>query len=116
MEEERIDLPVEKKESHTIAIQTFSEGVKVIEADQLRVCVPTKECLQFWVHTAACIAAFIVGVVFMGIYDSATTKFAVGQGLLALAVGVLIPSPNYSDLLPSTKKLPTRSARTSHAN
>jgi len=96
----------EKGDSH-IAIQHFDGKVEVVEATQLRVCVPTKECIIFWFHMLAAVFACLAGIVLMcvfrptGLNDSAI--FQAGVAMLATGVGVLIPSPSYGSILPASK-------------
>lgn len=84
-----------RKDSHRILITGFDGHHEVVEADEIRLCVPTAECIRFWATVIACFLAIAIGVFFMIFQGSGSPYFFIGEGLLALGVGVLIPSPNY---------------------
>lgn len=89
---------------HSIAIRDFDGKIVVVEADELRVCVPTIQCFRFWVTVAACFVAGALGVFFMVFQGATSVYFAIGEGLLALAVGILIPGPDYNVLKPQSAR------------
>jgi hypothetical protein len=81
-----------KMSEHSIAIHGFDgEATQVIDADEIRFCVPTKTCIQFWATIIACFVAVAIGVVFMLIPDTTGKLFPIGNSLLCLGCGVLIP-------------------------
>lgn len=94
-----------KKESH-IAIAGFHGDVQVVAAAQLKVCVPTKECIQFWFHMLAAVFACLAGIALMCVFRTTGLNdppvFQAGVAMLALGVGVLIPSPSYGSILPAS--------------
>lgn len=94
----------ERKDSHTIALRGMDGVVELVQADEIRVCVPTKDCVQFWVTVGTCIVCIGIGVFFMAWQGYGSPYFVIGQALLTLALGVLIPGPNYQKILP--KKVP----------
>lgn len=93
----------ERRSSHTIAVRDFDGQVSVFEADEMRVCVPTKACVQFWATVLACFLLVVTGIVFMSVYPPATVKFNIGQTMAATGTGILLPGPNYSKVLPKKK-------------
>lgn len=95
--------------AHRIAVSDFDGHVRVIKADELRVCMPTRECAQFWVTIVACFFGAGLGVFFMVWGGQASTYFEVGLGLLSVSVGILIPGPDYGKVLPkrSSSRAPT---------
>lgn len=88
-----------RKDSHRILITGFDGHNEVVEADEIRFCVPTAECIKFWATVVACFLAVAIGVFFMIYQGSGSPYFPIGSGLLALAIGVLIPSPNYDAMI-----------------
>jgi hypothetical protein len=98
-------MEAEKKPSeHVIALANFDGSVTKVEANELRVCVPTRECIQFWAHTLACVVAVIAGIVLMALFRATgpvpdAAVFQAGASLLALGIGVLIPNPAYGALV-----------------
>jgi hypothetical protein len=83
---------------HRIAIHNFDGTNQVVEADELRVCVPTKECLKFWATLVACFIAMAIGIFFM-LYDGTESDyFPIGEALLVLGAGVLIPGPDFASM------------------
>lgn len=84
--------PPRPDDDHQIAIHGFDgQATQIIEADELRVCVPTKQCIAFWATIIACFLAMALGVFFM-IYQGTTSPYySFGMALLGLGVGVLIP-------------------------
>lgn len=92
----------ERKDSdHHIAVRNFDGTIDVVEADEIRVCAPTKKCVKFWAQIIACFLSMGLGVFFMVFRGPEGVYFAIGEALLALSVGVLIPSPDYESM---TKK------------
>lgn len=94
-------MSAERKQSdHVIAFQDGDGHMQTVRADEMRVCVPTSECMKFWVTVGACVVAVGIGVFFMVYQGPTSAYFAIGEGLLALGIGVLIPGPDYSKILP----------------
>lgn len=88
-----------RKDSHTIAVTGFDGKNDILEADEIRVCVPTKECIQFWATVIACFLAMAIGVFFMVFQGTGSAYYSVGLSLLGLATGVLIPGPSYGSMV-----------------
>ncbi len=87
--------PGKTPSGHTIAIDNFDGGPPtVIEADEFRACVPTRDCIQFWITLGACLFCMIFSVIMMAIQGQGPL-FYLWEALLCTALGVLIPSPNY---------------------
>ncbi len=81
---------------HSIAVDNFETGgVDIVEADEYRVCIPTKACVQFWATIVACFMCMVFALVVMPLSDANSVLFHLAGSLLGLAVGVLIPSPDY---------------------
>lgn len=89
-----------------IALRDFNGNIVVVEADEVRLCVPTRECIQFWVTVAACVLALALGVFFMVFDGTQSAYFFIGEGLLGLSVGVLIPGPDYRSMRQQTRSRP----------
>lgn len=89
---------------HRIAIRNFDGSTTIHEADELRMCVPTRACVIFWAETIAAFLCMIVGIIFLAVFPSSNVEFHIGEALLALGVGVLIPSPDAQSMRP--KKAP----------
>jgi hypothetical protein len=105
MEEIEIIGPPERETSdHRIAIQRFDGSVEIIQANELRICVPTKKCIQFWLTCVGCLLAVIIGVFFMIYEGSESNYFPIGAALLGTGIGGLVPSPNYAEILPKPVK------------
>lgn len=101
-----------KSPNHRIAVKDCDGNTEIIEADEIRVCVPTAACLKFWATIASCIVAMALGA-FMMIWGGQNSDlFKVGEALVALASGVLLPGPEYHKVLPKKKK-PVRRRRRS---
>lgn len=86
--------PVEEqpaRKSHSIAIEGFDGKTEIVEADELRVCVPTKECIQFWATIVACFVVIGLGVFFMIFQGPTSAYYSVGLAMIGLGSGVLIP-------------------------
>jgi len=84
-----------RESNHTIAVAGFDGGPPIIvEADEYRACVPTRDCIQFWITLSACMFCMVFSVVMMAV-RGIDPLFYVWEALLCLALGVLIPSPNY---------------------
>ena len=89
---------------NSIAIADFANGdTRVVEADRLYLCVPTKDCVQFWVMICACAIVAGVGLVLMIVRGTADNLFYLWEALFALSFGVLVPSPNYSSAFKKKK-------------
>ena len=101
MEEQEVEhIGPEKKKSKTFAVQSFDGEINIVEADEFRICVPTKECIKFWVMIGACFVCIAIGL-FLMLYEGPTSVyFFIGEGLLVMAVGVLIPGPQYETVAP----------------
>lgn len=97
-----------QRESHIIAVSSFNGKTKLVDADEVRVCVPTKECLQFWVSVCTCAASMILGVFFMIYQGTTSVYFNIGLSLLLFAIGTLTPGPNYQAILPKKRRIPLR--------
>ncbi len=81
---------------HSIAVDNFETGgVDIVEADEYKVCIPTKACVQFWATIVACFMCMVFALVVMPLSDPNSVLFHLAGSLLGLAVGVLIPSPDY---------------------
>jgi len=93
----------EQSASHTIAIQTFEGETQIIEADELRVCLPNKACIQFWVMIITCFAMVVIGIVFMTAWDPLSPYFFIGEAMMTTALGILIPSPDYKKVFGAKK-------------
>lgn len=96
--------PVEEqrpRKTHNIAIEGFDGKTEIVEADELRVCVPTKECIQFWATIVACFVVIGLGVFFMIFQGPTSVYYSVGLAMIGLGSGVLIPGTlsffQYSD-------------------
>lgn len=84
--------PTRADSDNHIAIASFDgESPRIIKATQLRICVPTRSCIQFWATIIACFVAIAVGVFLMIFQGPDSTYYSVGLALLGLATGVLIP-------------------------
>ena len=102
---------IEKEETHKqIAIQNFDGTQTVVEADEYKICVPTRKCVQFWAQIFACFMAVIFGLVLIGISlfsdnssvitvgnTTTVTKdslaLEIGLSLFFLGFGILVPTP-----------------------
>jgi len=92
---------------HSIALRDpFNGHTTVVEADEIHLCIPTRECVQFWVTVAACLIALALGVFFMVWQGSQSAYFFIGEGLLGLSIGVLIPGPDYRSMRQPTRSRP----------
>ena len=91
---------MEAEKKHSIGVFDADGNMQVVEADGVRICAPTPKCMKFWATFAACLIAIGVGIFFMIWEGTTSAYFYVGQSLLSLAVGVLIPGPNYEDVVP----------------
>jgi len=107
-----MELPeLEKEETHKqIAIQNFDGSQTIVEADQYKICVPTRKCVQFWAQVFACFTAVIFGLILVGLslfsdnvsvvtignYTTITKDslaMEVGLSLFFLGFGILVPTP-----------------------
>jgi hypothetical protein len=83
---------VKPKKQHSIAVTGFDgEDAQIIHADELRVCVPTKQCIQFWATIIACFVAVVIGVVLMTVWPPTSAYFPIGNTMMGMGIGVLIP-------------------------
>ena len=81
----------------SIAIGNFDgEMPHVVEADRLYLCVPTKDCVQFWATLIACFLVSGVCLVLMIVRGTGDDLFYLWEALFSFSFGVLVPSPNYS--------------------
>lgn len=85
-----------------IAIRDVDGHIEIIEADEVRTCAPTAKCIKFWATFASCLVTIGIGIFLMIYRDPSTPYFFIGEGLLALAVGVLLPGPKYEHVVPKT--------------
>lgn len=87
---------------HTIAIFDADGQMHRVHADEIRMCAPTAKCIRFWVQTFSCLLAMALGVFFMIWQGAQSVYFNIGESLLALGIGILIPSPKYEHVLPKS--------------
>lgn len=88
---------VKSEKQHSIAVSGFDgEDAQIIHADELRVCVPTKQCIQFWATIVACFVAVAIGVILMTVWPSTSAYFPIGNTMLGMGIGVLIPGELFS--------------------
>lgn len=78
--------PVKK---HSIAIEGFDGQTEIVQADELRVCVPTKACIQFWATIVACFVCIGLGVFFMIYQGTTSAYYSVGLAMIGLGTGCL---------------------------
>ena len=100
-----------KTSEHRIAVRDCDGNMEIVEADEIRVCVPTAACLKFWATIASCLIAMGLGVFMMIWGGQSSDLFKVGEALVALASGVLLPGPEYHKVLPKKKKPQRRRRR-----
>jgi hypothetical protein len=94
---EEIGPPRKKSSSHSIALGNFDgKAPQVVEADEYYICIPTKDCIQFWATLVACFIVSAVSLILMIIRGTSDPLFYLWEALFAFAFGVLVPSPNYS--------------------
>lgn len=91
---------MEPKKEHSIGVFDADGHMQVVQADEVRICAPTPKCMKFWATFVACLIAVGVGIFFMVWEGTTSAYFFVGEGLLSLGIGVLIPGPNYEDVVP----------------
>lgn len=97
--------------SDSTAIVNADGEVQVVKATHVRVCVPTAKCMAFWAQFSVCVIAMVIGTVLMILFSSATAQFTVGATLLSLGVGNMLPSPQYTSILPKTSSTDTSGAQ-----
>ncbi len=85
--------------------------MEIVEADEIRVCVPTAACLKFWATIVSCIVSMALGTFLMIWGGEASGLFKAGEALVALAAGVLLPGPEYHKVLPKKKRSVRRRRR-----
>jgi hypothetical protein len=90
--------PHRNSSEHRIAIQNFDGTSQIVEADELRICVPTKECIKFWALTIACFVSMGIGMFFMIWGGTSSAYFFIGESLLVMGIGVLIPGPDIASM------------------
>lgn len=85
--------PVERPphKEHSIAIGGFDGKMEIVDADEIRVCVPTRACIQFWATIIACFVVVALGVFFMIYQGQGSAYYSVGLTMIGLGSGVLIP-------------------------
>lgn len=85
--------PVDQRpqKQHSIAIEGFDGTTEVIAADEIRFCMPTKDCVQFWATIVACFVVIALGVFFMIYQGQSSAYYSVGLTMIGLGSGVLIP-------------------------
>ena len=105
-----------RQSSHRIAVENFDTGsVEIVEADEIRLCLPSKHVLQFWVTVGACLIGIGLGTFFMIWAQPANSAqctqnctsspiFTIGAGLIGTAFGVLLPGPNYDKVSKKTTR------------
>lgn len=86
--------------SHTIAVYDADGKIHTVNADEIRMCAPTSKCIKFWVQFASALIVIGLGTFFMVWQGTSSLYFNIGEALLSLGVGILIPSPKYSDVVP----------------
>lgn len=86
--------------NHTIAVYDADGKIHTVEADEIRMCAPTTKCVKFWVQFASAIIVLALGTFFMIFQGTQSLYFNIGEAMVALGVGILIPSPKYSDVVP----------------
>lgn len=83
----------------TYAIPGFNgEEAQIVKADKIAICVPTKECIQFWFTMLTLAGGLITGTVMMILTDPQSTLFNMWEALALFCFGVLVPSPKYGAL------------------
>ena len=96
---------------HRIAVRDFDGNMEVVEADELRACMPTAACLKFWATIASCLVAMGLAVFLMIWGGPNSDLLKAGTALLGLATGVLIPGPEYDKVLQKKRKILRRRRR-----
>ena len=91
---------------HTIVVVDADGQQQRYEADEVRTCDPTAQCMKFWATFAGCVLGIGVGLFLMVFKDTSSALFPVGTSLLSLSFGILIPGPKYEAILP--KKVRSR--------
>lgn len=89
----------QREDSHKIIISNFDGTHEVVEADEIHFCLPTGQCVKFWATIIACFISIAIGIFFMIYQGTSSPYFFIGEGLLAMAIGVLIPAPNYEAMV-----------------
>ncbi len=100
-----------KTSDHRIAVRDCDGNTEIVEADEIRVCLPTAACLKFWATIASCMVTMGLGTFMMIWGGQASDLFKIGEALVALAAGVLLPGPEYHKVLPKKKKPAPRRRR-----
>ena len=78
-----------------IFIKGFNGNDQIVEADEIRVCLPNKHCIRFWVTIVASFFLAATGIFFMIFQGTESKYFVTGEAMLIFAIGVLFPSPDY---------------------
>lgn len=85
-----------KEDSHVIGVSSFKTGeITPVEVDELVLCVPTKDCVQFWVTIGVCALVVVITIIGIALLPVDDARFQVCIGFFGLAWGVLVPSPSY---------------------
>lgn len=85
-----------RKQSHAIMHFSGDGEPDMIEADEIHYCLPTQQCIQFWVTICTCLAAVVFSAVMMIVQGIESPLFYLWEAIFAVAWGVLVPGPNYS--------------------
>lgn len=93
------------------AIVTADGDISVVNAKNVRVCVPTAKCMKFWAQFAICVLAIVIGACLVGFFPVTDAKFNVGIGFLTLGIGNMLPGPQFTDILPKTSSTSTTGAQ-----
>lgn len=89
-----------KASNHTIAVFDADGNMHKVEADEIRMCAPTTKCVTFWVQCFSALLVIGLGTFFMVFQGASSAFFPLGSSLLSLGVGILIPSPKYTNVIP----------------
>lgn len=87
---------------HQIAVLDADGNMRVIQANEIRVCAPTPKCIQFWATFLSCVIGIGVGLFLMVYQGTTSAYFNIGTGLLSIAFGTLLPGPKYKDVIAPT--------------
>lgn len=92
--------PTRRNSSHTIAVFDADGQMHTVEADEIRMCAPTTKCVTFWVQCVSALIVIGLGTFFMIFQGTSSAFFPIGSSLLSLGIGILIPSPKYTNVIP----------------
>ena len=88
-----------RDDHHVIATSSFKDGsTNIIEADELVLCIPTRDCVQFWATIIICFIVIILTIIGMALFPQDSALFNICVGFFGLAWGVLVPSPNAANM------------------